>query len=1465
MRRIAKKISCIVLTAALVAESLPGYVLAAEIQTEMSVTEQMEQVQTDQAQPKEEDGVLSENESVMSEGAVEVQTEEETVEEPPAEEIEEKVGRSVPQAGSRELLRDSFEDASGWKINQPNAVKIENGRVVIKGSGPNNAMASRGILAAGNFLMQADLTVGAGNTNCNAKIAFKAKEGFEQQRLQLRFDFPHNKVMLENVTGNTVNTTYKEATVAVSEGAHKLTVEVQDDTITAWLDEQEMITAAHEEIAGMEQGRLLFAGQYPAQDFALDNLLVTTNEQPSGKECTVTLETYTDGVLDANHKGGTLTADRLSGYSGDYVTLTPKANHGYVFARYETNTDNLVPVENDRFQLSEKFPQITVRAYFETRIPGKDELFFEDFGGDLGGTLPGINISDGELVVDVPEGEDTNAYSPEVDWEKISSNKGYRISVDASRKTDESGTFQITFRGGDDFASRYVVAVNAQGSAMLRRFYNGENEELAKGGFQMTDKFAHVVIEVNGSKMTLLIDGKEILNYTDSENWTGMQPKVQLINMTKGVPMAFDNLLVEQICEKKPIKVYSVYEGKEDTEHKAGTAVSDVAEAEEGEEVTLTATAKAGYSLKEYQIENVENVQITDGTFVMPAGDYETLTVRAVFEEDKVREGKTFYVDSEKGDDSAEGTTEKTAWESLDKVKEYGAFVPGDKILLKRGSVFTGQQLAFQGMGAKGKPIEISTYGKGELPRLEGNGQVENVVSLYNQQYVEIRNLEITNLDTQYNTNFGLNESNNTEKALRAVNVSIRDFGTASGIVIENCYIHDINGNINLKWNGGIFFDVKANIQNGVLTGVPSKYDNVRISGCTFERVDRSAVKLVSSQWCNQWEKNDPGVPVNWYPSTNMVVEENYMEYIGGDGITVRDTDGALIEHNLAKDCRFQKTGYNVGIWPFEAANTVLQYNEAYETHGTTDGQGLDCDHASSNSVMQYNYSHNNEGGFMLIMGGYPHTGATVRYNVSQNDRDKTFEFAQGLPKGTMIYNNTIYSDTVLDRGVFYLSNTGAGQGVNDGFVFNNVFSFPQGQNTYGGDAQGLALVQEHMKIYNNAYTGGMSAFDADAKPLQEDDLGIESLGNAPETHEGKEAVTGSSGLLDGYKLEMDSVLIDKGLTVEEAWKHFGGTKLVDGRKYSPREFFEEAKAQDYASIDCIMGNNFPEVLGAAYDKDFFGESITKGRPDIGAAEYSMSEPEKPDKIVLESLSIQRAPEKTKYTEGEFFEPEGMEVKAGFSDGNVRDVTGEISYSKEPLKTSDKEVVIRYTYDGVTKEVVQEIVVNVKEEPQPPKSEWPENPENPEEPDGSEWTIDSVKIIPEKVDQKAGESKQFTAEVKGKGEFSKEVFWEVAGNKDKDTRIDEKGNLCVSKGETSEEVNIKAISKADADKFDEVTVKIKREPVKEPEKDKNSNAATGKSVGNKGVQTGDESQVVMFLVMLGVAGGFLRMYRRKRQ
>lgn len=936
--------------------------------------------------------------------------------------------------------------------------------------------------------------------------------------------------------------------------------------------------------------------------------MVQTEEQAAATECQVVLETYTDGKLDEEHIGGTLTADKLSGHSGEWVTLTVKANHGYVFQRYDTNTDNLVTIDNNRFQLNEKFPTVVVKAYFTTREPGKDEVFFDDFGSEPGAVLPeGVHISNGELVVDIPEGQGSNFYEPAIDWSQVSAQEGYRISVDVRRVTQTSGTMQIAFRGGEQSTQRYVVAINSQGSLMLRKI-DGTNVELKKAAFQLTDQYAHIEVTVVKNEVRVSANGQELLAYTEQNNWGGMTPKVQLFNMTQGASMGFDNLLVEKICEKKPIEVVTIYNGQEDLEHRAGTAVSDVAEAKAGDTVTLQTIPKAGYRLKEYQVEGMESLSIVDNKFVMPAGEFEKLRVNAVFEDDTVREAKTFYVDSEGGNDQSAGTSEKEAWRTLGRIKEHNLFVPGDRILLKCGSVFRGEQLAFQGMGSAEQPIEISSYGEGELPRLEGNGEVENVISLYNQQYIHINRLEITNLDQKYNQNFELNGSNNQEKALRAINVSIRDFGTASDIRIEDCYIHDINGNIKSKWNGGIFFDVKANIQNGTLTGVPSKYDQILISGCTFERVDRSGIKLISSQWCNQWEKNDPGVPVNWYPSTNVVVRDNYMEKIGGDGITVRDTDGALIEHNLVRDCRYQNTGYNVGIWPFEAANTVLQYNEAYETHGTTDGQGLDCDHASSNSVMQYNYSHNNEGGFMLIMGGYPHTGATVRYNISQNDRDKTFEFAQGCPKGTMIYNNTIYSDQLLERGVFFLSNTGAGQGVNDTFAFNNVFHYPEGQKFYGGETQNLTT---YMKLYNNAYTGGIEAFEGDDNPLKAEDAGLTAPGTGPEVNESKTAVTGSSGALDGYKLEDTSVLIDKGITVDEAWKHFGGTELVDGRGMSPRNLFEQAKNGN--SIDYVMGNNFPQINGVGYDKDFFGNSLADGKPDIGAAEFLASVPEQPE------------------------------------------------------------------------------------------------------------------------------------------------------------------------------------------------------------------------------------------------------------
>ena len=41
----------------------------------------------------------------------------------------------------------------------------------------------------------------------------------------------------------------------------------------------------------------------------------------------------------------------------------------------------------------------------------------------------------------------------------------------------------------------------------------------------------------------------------------------------------------------------------------------------------------------------------------------------------------------------------------------------------------------------------------------------------------------------------------------------------------------------------------------------------------------------------------------HWFPSLNVVIRENFVEDVGGDGIVPWATDGVLVEHNIARNC----------------------------------------------------------------------------------------------------------------------------------------------------------------------------------------------------------------------------------------------------------------------------------------------------------------------------------------------------------------------------------------------------------------------------------------------------------------------------------------------------------------------------------------------------------------------------------
>jgi hypothetical protein len=212
----------------------------------------------------------------------------------------------------------------------------------------------------------------------------------------------------------------------------------------------------------------------------------------------------------------------------------------------------------------------------------------------------------------------------------------------------------------------------------------------------------------------------------------------------------------------------------------------------------------------------------------------------------------------------------------------------------------------------------------------------------------------------------------------------------------------------------------------------------------TLHHVDRNGI----SSWSDRWER------AKWYPSLGVAVRGNRLEDIGGDGIMIAVTDGAVIERNVVGKANQRSEGYNIAIWTWSADNSIIQYNEAWGTKGERDGEGFDSDWNSRNTLIQYNYSHDNEGGFLLICneGGHDpsesvgNVGTTVRYNISQNDRNRGIALA-GPVKDTAIYNNTIYVG-VGTRSDAVLFTDWDGWPQNTG-VFNNIF-YAAGESRIG-------------------------------------------------------------------------------------------------------------------------------------------------------------------------------------------------------------------------------------------------------------------------------------------------------------------------------------------------------------------------------------------------------------------------------
>jgi hypothetical protein len=472
----------------------------------------------------------------------------------------------------------------------------------------------------------------------------------------------------------------------------------------------------------------------------------------------------------------------------------------------------------------------------------------------------------------------------------------------------------------------------------------------------------------------------------------------------------------------------------------------------------------------------------------------------------------TFYIDSQNGNDSYSGRSPQKAWASLDKVNGT-VFKPGDNILFRAGSVWGGQ-LEFKGSGAAGSPIRVNRYGEGRNPVIHGQGVKLHTVLLNNVEYWELRNLEITN------------SGKVRQAGRRGVIVSAWDFGDVHHIVLDSLEIHHVNGSLVKSEGGG----GSAILWSNGGTQVKTRFIGLYITNNYLHNCARNGINSRANSNTRRSE---------WHPSLDVVIRNNLLEKIPGDGIVPIGTDGALIEYNVMRDSPdiLSNQEAAAGIWPWSSDNTIIQFNEVSGHKAKWDGQGFDSDWNCLNTIIQYNYSHDNYGGFLLVCnnGNNINTdwnigtaNTIVRYNVSINDGIRPYQTTQrgwfspvihisGPVSNTQIYNNIIVlpekSMPEMDRTIVEMDNWGGPWPVDTWFA-NNIF-FVEGSSRF-------RLKQDINTLFtNNCYTGAIENMPYDPAAICADPQFV----NAAARGEGFE-------ILQSFMLKDTSPLKNSGLPV---------------------------------------------------------------------------------------------------------------------------------------------------------------------------------------------------------------------------------------------------------------------------------------------------------------------------------------------
>jgi hypothetical protein len=407
---------------------------------------------------------------------------------------------------------------------------------------------------------------------------------------------------------------------------------------------------------------------------------------------------------------------------------------------------------------------------------------------------------------------------------------------------------------------------------------------------------------------------------------------------------------------------------------------------------------------------------------------------------------------------------------------------------------------------------------------------------------VEINNLEITSDGGTTGTD---------QPSRSGVHLTTEGKGAFQSVVLRNLHIHDV---FNEAHGGAVGIRVDRSDD--------STFRDIRIEQC---RIERTAFMGISVKRVKE-----------------LSVIDNQLKHIGGPGIVPHQSQGVVLRGNTVDhsgsnaDRRMHNRGS--GAWCIGCTDVLVEKNKFMHARGVLDSCGFHVDIGNRNVIVQYNFSLDNAGGFVQILGR--NQNVAYRYNISVNDGWRVKGVDGAIGNGHIL---TTSGFNVLGKP------HAVGIGPTNTYIYNNtihvrkdlpaIFSF--------------APTTDGLLIANNIFHV--------LGPTKHELSGWDKSHAPPEAKIKNVVFRNNLYLHEGVLPKDMPILDDKPMIGDAGFTRPGGVEAGDHRPTS----VISVKGNGVI-IENLPGDNVGLKGGIAVRTDFFGNPIG-GSPDLGAVETGAS------------------------------------------------------------------------------------------------------------------------------------------------------------------------------------------------------------------------------------------------------------------